>query len=96
MGKPEAYVEDYLVKQCKKRDILCWKLTCPGISGVPDRLLIGHGKILFVETKSKVGKLRKLQEKIINAMINHGAIVYTANTREVVDEILCQEFDTSK
>ena len=42
----------------------CLKWTCPGWSGVPDRLvLLPGGRIIFVETKRpKGGKLSAMQE----------------------------------
>ena len=96
MGKPEAYVEDYLVKQCKKFDFLCLKFAPCGIRGVPDRIIIGNGQTVFVETKRTGGKLRELQEVIIQKMKDHGAIVYIANSREFVDELLNNMINNKK
>lgn len=88
MGKAEGYVENYLKTQAEKQGFLCQKFVSPSNSGVPDRVLIGYGKTIFIETKSKDGKLRVLQEKIIEIMRKHGAIIYVANTRPQVLEIL--------
>ena len=49
MGKAEGYVEDYLIKQAKAHNHLCFKFISPGIDGVPDRILIGNGKTIFIE-----------------------------------------------
>ena len=90
MGKPEDYVEKYLMKQCKRRDFGCLKFVSPGTNGVPDRIIIANGRIVFVETKRAGGKLRRLQEEITAEMRRQGADVRVADTRELVDEILAE------
>lgn len=86
MGKPENYVEGYLVSQAKANNFLCFKFLS-GHNGVPDRLLIGNGKVFFIETKSKTGKPTRLQEAIHKLIRAQGLPVFVPNTREKVDEI---------
>lgn len=31
---------------------LCWKFSSPGTAGVPDRICIRHGRIIFIELKA--------------------------------------------
>ena len=88
MGSAESYVEQYLKLQCLKNDILCFKFISPGISGVPDRVLIGNGSTVFVEVKKPGGTVRKLQKHIIAQMRNHGAHVRIIDTREGVDSLI--------
>lgn len=88
MGKPEGIIENYLKTQAEKQGFLCLKFTSPGTSGVPDRVLIGYGHTIFVETKRTGGTLRKLQEKITEKMVNHGATVYVIDTKQDVDRLL--------
>ena len=88
MGKAEGYIENYLVEQAEKIGFLCPKFVSPGNSGVPDRILIGNGYTVFVETKSEVGKLRPLQEYRIKELRKRGATVYVVNTRKQVLELL--------
>ena len=46
----EKEVEQALVRSVKKAGGLCMKFTCPGMDGVPDRLvLLPIGKCAFVE-----------------------------------------------
>ena len=90
MGRKEAYVEDYLVKTASEKGFLCRKLTTPGTNGSPDRMLIGHGLVLFVETKKEKGQLRPIQKENIKEMRSHGANVYVCDTREAVDEMFEQ------
>lgn len=88
MGRAENSVEQYLIDQSKKHGFLCYKFTSPGTDGVPDRVLIGHGLTLFVETKAPGETLRKLQESIIKNMRLHGALVYVIDTRQGVDDLI--------
>ncbi|MBO5435365.1 VRR-NUC domain-containing protein [bacterium] len=84
----ENVVETYLLKQSKLRDYLCYKFISPSNNGVPDRILIGHGLVVFVETKRPKGVPRKLQEKIIEKMRQHGASVFVIDDKEGVLELL--------
>lgn len=88
MGKPEAYVEDYLVTRCQKLGFLCYKFNPSGINGVPDRIVIGYGHTVFIETKRPGGNPRKLQEIRHREMRAHGARVFVADTHEGVDDLL--------
>lgn len=88
MGKAEHYVEGYLRKEALRKGFLCYKFVSPGQNGVPDRVLIGHGRVAWVETKAPGEKTRELQDEVIRAMREHGATVFVADSREQVDEIL--------
>lgn len=88
MGAPEGAIEKYLYDQAKKHDILCYKFTAPSTAGVPDRVLIGNNKTVFVELKRPGAKPRKLQIAIHTKMRDHGAIVFVADTKPLVDEII--------
>lgn len=90
MGKPEAYVEDYLTTQAEKNGYLCLKFTSPSFSGVPDRILIGHGEVFFIETKARGKTTRPQQNTVIDLMKEHGAVVYVADTREKIDKVLSE------
>lgn len=95
MGKPEGIIEDYLYSQAQKHNCLCFKFTSPGKRGVPDRIIIGFGKTIFVEMKSEVGSLRKQQELRIKQMREHGADVRVLNNKHLIDEFF-QELEDSK
>lgn len=88
MGRAEDIVEGYLLAQCKKFQIMCLKLASPGNNGVPDRLLIGHGQVVFVETKGVERQPRRLQREVIAEMTRNGADVRVAHSRADVDEIV--------
>lgn len=57
----EKEVEAALVKAAKKRNGVALKFVSPGLSGVPDRLvLLPDGKIGFIELKAPGKKMRLL------------------------------------
>ena len=87
----ENYIENYLKKVSEANGFLCFKFKSPGNNGVPDRILIGHGKTIFVETKAPGKKPRKLQQAVHKEMRAYGAIVYTLDTIEKIDEFIKQE-----
>lgn len=87
----ESVVENYLVEKSKENQCLCYKFITGGsMSGVPDRVLIGHGKTVFVETKAPDKVPRKLQRYVIDKMRRHGATVYVADTKEKVDMLISE------
>lgn len=90
MGKPEGVVEDYLCSQAKHYNYICWKFISPSQDGVPDRILIGKDRVIFIETKSGSGRLRKLQSSIIANMKKHGADVRVVNSKELVDKLFSE------
>lgn len=88
MGRPEGQVEDYLVEQAEARGYICYKWVSPGRRGVPDRILIGHGRVIFVELKSSVGRLSKSQQLMIPRLREHGADVRVIRSRSEVDALM--------
>ncbi len=93
MGRPEGQVEEYLVEKSEERGYLCYKWVSPGRRGVPDRILIGNGHVIFVELKSSVGVLSKSQQLMIPRLREHGADVRVIRSRSEVDALL-EELET--
>lgn len=59
----ESTIEKKLKKQIELIGGKALKFVSPGMSGVPDRIvLLPHGRIVFVELKAPGKKRRKLQE----------------------------------
>lgn len=48
----EHHIEAQLKKAVEASGGLCWKLVCPGTTGVPDRLCLMGGQVVFVEVKA--------------------------------------------
>ena len=87
----ESSIERGLREQVKKRGGMFLKFTSPGQAGVPDRVSIDGGRVVFVELKQTDGRLRPAQEVIIDRMRRHGAdvrVVYgPAGARALVKEL---------
>lgn len=93
MGSPEHYVEGYLIKQAAKAGYQQYKFQALGRRGVPDRILIGKGRVLFIECKAE-GKFvdpKSQQGRQIQTMIDYGADVRIVNSREQADAILAEQ-----
>ena len=85
----EKDIEMALVREAKKRDGMALKFVSPGMSGVPDRIvLLRHGKIGFVELKAPGGKMRPLQEKRKRQLEELGFLVFCVDSNEGVKEVL--------
>lgn len=85
----EKEVEAALVKAAKKRNGVALKFVSPGISGVPDRLvLLPDGKIGFIELKSPGKKMRLLQEKRKSQLERLGFLVFCLDSKEEVEVML--------
>lgn len=87
---PEGRIESYLKKQCELHNFLCYKFTAPSTMGVPDRIVIGNGRVVFVELKAPGKKPRPLQLVIHKKMREHGAEVIVIDTKQGVDAFIQQ------
>ena len=88
----ETEVERYLRQQVKKKlGGTALKFVSPGLSGVPDRIvLMPGGKIAFVETKAPGKKLRKLQEYVCGMIAALGFEVRRIDTKLGVDAFILE------
>lgn len=85
----EKEVEAALVKAAKKRNSVALKFVSPGLSGVPDRLvLLPDGKIGFIELKAPGKKMRLLQEKRKSQLERLGFLVFCLDSKEEVEVML--------
>lgn len=85
----EAVVEKHLVKRVKELKGIPFKFVSPGITGVPDRLvLLPGGRIYFIELKAPGHKMRKRQEYIAKLIRNLGFTVLCLDTIEKVDDFI--------
>lgn len=85
---PEGKIEHYLKTKCKKQGFLCYKFTAPSNAGVPDRIVIGNGKTIFVELKAPGEKPRPLQLAVHKLMKQRGALVYVIDNKKGVDDFI--------
>ena len=71
-------IERRMGEMLSRRGCLYYKFESPGNPGVPDRIVITpEGRIVFVELKTAIGRLRNLQRYQIERMQAHGAEVCT-------------------
>lgn len=70
---------------------LCWKFTSPGTAGVPDRICIHRGRVIFVELKAPGRLPRPIQRRRIQQLTDHGMDVIIVDSikgaKEVADAL---------
>ncbi len=72
----EREIEGRLRDGVKKLGGLCYKFVSPGNRGVPDRIVIlPDGVVYFVELKTEVGRLSKIQRLQLKRMERLGVQV---------------------
>lgn len=85
----ESTIESRLRKMVERAGGKCLKWTCPGHTGVPDRiLLMPGGRVYFVETKAPGEKERARQEYVQRKLRELGFKVFSSvNSAEKIAEI---------
>ena len=85
----EKEVEQSLVLAVKKKGGLALKFVSPGLSGVPDRLvLLPNGRLGFIELKAPGKKLRVLQEKRKRQLEALGFLVFCLDNTEEIEVMI--------
>lgn len=86
----ESEIERYLKKKVEENGGKCWKWVSPGRIGVPDRIVIMPGGVIyFVELKAPGKKERESQVRVQQILRKLGCIVFSSvDSREKVDSIL--------
>lgn len=85
----EREVEKALTKEVKKRGGIAFKFVSPGMSGVPDRLvLMKDGKLAFVELKAPGKEMRPLQILRKRQLESLGFLVYCIDSKEKIGGVL--------
>lgn len=64
--KTESEVERKFKEICQGLGWPCIKLQTTSVSGIPDRMvLLGKGRVAYVELKKETGKLSRIQKHVI-------------------------------
>lgn len=84
----EATIERRLTQAVRKAGGIAYKFVSPGHSGVPDRLILLPGRVIFVELKTETGKLSKLQIATQALMRKMGVDVRTLYGADQVDRFV--------
>lgn len=88
MGVRENKVEKYLDDEIKKLGGITRKWVSPGMDGVPDRIVIVAGTVIFVEIKTTEGSLSPAQMREHNRLTKCGAVVRTVYGEDHVDTLI--------
>lgn len=90
----ESQIESYLVRKVKEHGGLCFKFTSPGNPGVPDRIVITPaGSTIYVELKTDIGRLAKIQKWQRSEMEKRGADVRVLYGLDAVKTFLEEVFN---
>lgn len=85
----EKVIERYLVDSVKELGGLCLKYHNANMVGFPDRICVmPNGYTMWVELKSKDGKLSTMQQHRINQLLRLGHAVHVCNSKQSVDAVL--------
>lgn len=86
--KKEKHLEHALTRAVKTVGGICWKLTCPGTTGVPDRICLKAGRAVFVELKSPGKKPRPIQSRRIAQLRAQGFPVFVIDHPDQIEGVL--------
>lgn len=85
----EKTVEEYLRRRVQAEGGLALKLTCPGFTGVPDRLiLMPGGRAYFAETKDAGRKPTARQARVHGQLRDLGFEVFVPDSKTAVDGMM--------
>lgn len=84
----EKQIEAYLVKRIKELGGIAYKFSSPAKKGVPDRLcLLPGGLMFFVECKAKGKKPTKLQRAELDKIDSLGHEIYVVDSKESINDL---------
>lgn len=85
----EYAVEKHLISVTQACGGMCIKFTSPGMSGVPDRIVIlPGGKIGFAELKAPGRKPRRLQRNVLRRLYQLGCRVCVIDDPESAENFI--------
>ena len=86
----ESQIEKKLVTYCREQGLLTFKFASPANRGVPDRIIMGHGRVMFLELKRE-GKTPTTLQYHCGKQITAAGVHWTwadsyASARAAVDD----------
>ena len=84
----EQFIESQLKKAVEASGGLCWKLVCPGTTGVPDRICLMNSRAVFVELKAPGKKPRPIQVRRMNQLRQQGFTALVVDSVDGIQEVL--------
>ena len=89
----EALIEKDVCRLARKWGWLVFKFSSPNQRGVPDRILIRRGRVMFIEFKAPGKKLTEIQGVITNRMKMAGAEIHVIDNVEDGMLLVCPDDD---
>lgn len=85
----EKAIERYLTDRVRDMGGVCLKYSNPGMAGYPDRVcLLPGGVTVWIELKSRDGRLSGIQRIRIAGMRRMGHTVCVCKSKEDIDSVL--------
>jgi hypothetical protein len=72
----EKKIEQAACRYAKSRGALVYKFSSPAHRGVPDRLFIKNGRVLFLEFKAPGKKPTKLQQRELDLLQGQKVVAF--------------------
>lgn len=92
----ESEIEKRLVKMVRDKGGLCYKFVSPMNPGVPDRIVITpYGQTIYVELKTEIGSLQRIQQWQISQMQKHGCDVRVLKGLDQVKQFVSEVFENA-
>jgi Holliday junction resolvase len=89
----ESTLEAKIVKYCRENGILTYKFSSPSHRGVPDRVMMKDGKVMFMEVKAPGKRPTALQlheiEKIQRSGVVAGCVDDFSKTVFYLENFFC-------
>ena len=83
----ERDIEQALKSRIEALGGVSWKLVCPGTVGVPDRVCLMGGRIVFVEVKAPGETPCPIQQRRITQLRDLGFTVMVIDTLAGIEEV---------
>lgn len=87
----EKDIERKAVLAANKLGWLSYKFASPAHRGVPDRLFIKDGQVVFIEFKTPRGRVTKLQERELAKLREAGIVAEVARSVEEALAVLTHD-----
>lgn len=85
----ERAIVDKIQKYLKAQKCFVMKIADKFTSGIPDLIVVTQtGRVIFLEVKTPVGKLSRIQEYVIEQLKLHNAEAYVVISVDEVKNIL--------
>ena len=84
----ESQLESKVVKLCKLYGLTTYKFSSPSNRGVPDRIIISNGSVMFLELKQRGKKPTRLQLHEINRLREAGCKADWADNYDTASSLI--------